>query len=188
MLASGAQVGEAQVWLAAAAALGLALLLARAVHSDLARRRISNRTCLAVALLAVPWWSGLAPDPAAVLGRQLALALVVALPLVVPFGLRLLGGGDVKLIAALALWLPPGEIVPMLLSTALCGAAMGLAAWLAARLRRAPVRPVPYGLAIAVGTSVALAPAIGGLVASLRPEASSPEWRWFALDRGPTLP
>ncbi len=143
---------------------------------DLRERRIANRAVLAVlALLPVellllggpqPWWSG----PA-------AGALVLAVGLLA-WRSGIVGGGDVKLAAALAALVGLSDLPEFLLVTALAGgllaAAMLLAvrlapllAGLAARLLPLPVagrlagfllpdpagRPasVPYGLALAAG-------------------------------------
>jgi prepilin peptidase CpaA len=45
---------------------------------------------------------------------------------VVPFALRGLGGGDVKLLAALGAWLGPTEVVWLAAYTAIAGAVMAL--------------------------------------------------------------
>ena len=49
-----------------------------------------------------------------------------------------LGGGDVKLIAALSLWAGPGHLASFLLAVALSGGVLALAMVLAGRLARSP--------------------------------------------------
>ena len=62
-----------------------------------------------------------------------------------------LTGGDVKLIAALSLWLPPLPLMAMLVTMSLAGGAVTLA-MLVERLWRRDAGPVevPYGVAIAI--------------------------------------
>ena len=50
-----------------------------------------------------------------------------------------LGGGDVKLIAALSLWAGPGHLASLLLATALCGGLLALAVIVAGRLAESPM-------------------------------------------------
>ena len=108
----------------------LAIALLFAAGTDLKRREIDNWLNLAIALAAPAfWWAGgLAwwPDIALHLGVALA-AFAVAAGL---FAIGQMGGGDVKLIAALALWFPPALFVNMLMIMAVIGfvLTMGLGA------------------------------------------------------------
>lgn len=128
----------------------LAALLCVAAWTDLRARTISNPLNAAVALLAPLWWwaTGLAlwPDVAIQLGL-FAGVFVLFLGL---FALRAMGGGDVKLIAALALWLPFDALLRMLFVMAVAGGGVTLATLAVHRLRKAPGQPeIPYGIAIA---------------------------------------
>jgi prepilin peptidase CpaA len=70
----------------------------------------------------------------------------------------MMGGGDVKLAAALALWFSPVSILKFLVLMSLAGGVLTLAvlAWHRARNREG--RPeVPYGVAIAFGGLAILA-------------------------------
>lgn len=137
------------------AALGLLLLVA--AWGDIRRRIIPNRLNAAIALMApLSWWAGgLSPWPG--MAAQLGLGLGVFALFAGLFYLGLMGGGDVKLIGALALWLPPVEIVRMLVLTALAGGVVTLAVLLVHRLwRRGGVPEVPYGVAIAFAALVCL--------------------------------
>jgi prepilin peptidase CpaA len=70
----------------------------------------------------------------------------------------MMGGGDVKLAAALALWFPPGVTVKFLVLMSIAGGVLtlGLLAW--HRARRREGRPqIPYGVAIAFGGLAILA-------------------------------
>ncbi|MBD0273554.1 MAG: prepilin peptidase [Acetobacteraceae bacterium] len=100
------------------------LLLAAAVE-DVRTRRLPNRLTAAVAVL----------YPFHVLANPTAIAWPIALALAaalfacgaVLFAWRLLGGGDVKLIAALGLWSGPEHLAAFAAITALSGGALGLA-------------------------------------------------------------
>ncbi len=128
----------------------LAILLCVAAWTDLRTRTIANSLNAAVALLAPLWWwaTGLAlwPD----LAIQLALFAGVFAIFLGLFALGAMGGGDVKLIAALALWLPFDPLLRMLFLMAVAGGAVTLGTLLFHRLHKAPGQPeIPYGLAIA---------------------------------------
>ncbi|MEQ8369643.1 MAG: prepilin peptidase, partial [Alphaproteobacteria bacterium] len=104
------------------------------------------------------------PHPAWLMSTAIA-GVVLALGMGL-FALGLFGGGDAKLLAALALWAGPSQILPTLFVIALAGGVLSVLAWLPQieRLKFAPVRmrpspgtrfksrrEVPYGLAIAAG-------------------------------------
>jgi len=130
----------------------LALLLVVAAIIDVRTFTISNRLNLAVAALApVYWWSiGLPLWPDAAI--QLAAGAIVFALLAGLFFAGVMGGGDVKLAAALALWFSPPSIVKFLVIMSIAGGALTLAVLAVHRLRKKEGRPeVPYGVAIAIG-------------------------------------
>lgn len=128
----------------------LGLMLGVAAVGDLRRRVIPNRLNLAIALGAIPfWWStGLDLWPGAAL--QIAVAAAVFLLFAAAFAIGAMGGGDVKLIGAVALWLPAQAVLPLLVIMAIAGGALTLAMLIRHRLARSgdPIE-VPYGVAIA---------------------------------------
>jgi len=128
--------------------LALGLLLVSAGIEDLRTRTIANWKNAAIALLAPCWWWANAM-PFSDMGIQLAIALAVLAFFAGAFALGQMGGGDVKLIAALALWLPLQPLIWMLLVMAIAGGALTLGMVVAKRLRRS-ARPIeiPYGVAI----------------------------------------
>jgi len=138
-------------------ALALLLLLLLAGIEDARTREIANWKNAAIALLALPWWwaNGLSGVDMA---WQLGVALIVFALFFAAFVAGQMGGGDVKMIAALALWLPPGGVLSMLMVMSLLGGALTLL-FLADRWRRraAQVAEIPYGIAIAVAGMVAVA-------------------------------
>lgn len=102
----------------------LLTLLILAAITDLRERRIPNRLNGAVVGL-YPVYVLVAPVAIA-WPPALALALVVMLFGLVLFARDLIGGGDVKLIAAVSLWAGPDQLMPFLLVTTLTGGALCL--------------------------------------------------------------
>jgi prepilin peptidase CpaA len=130
----------------------LAALLLAVCWFDIRSRTIPNLLNLAVALLAIPfWWSlGLPLWPDAAL--QIGVALLVFALFAAAFALGAMGGGDVKLVAAIALWLPAQAVFALLFIMSIAGGALTLAMYLRHRLaRRTEQLEIPYGLAIAFG-------------------------------------
>ncbi len=137
----------------------LAIALAAAAVGDLAHRRIANRLNGAIALAApLFWWAG-GLSPGAI-GGQLALALGCLGISTGLFAVGAMGGGDVKLLTALALWIRPMWFAQLLVVMALAGGVLALLfvvgrSLSASGTRRAAKRQatagLPYGVAIAVG-------------------------------------
>jgi prepilin peptidase CpaA len=131
------------------AALAIALLVA--AITDLRHRTIGNWLNAGIALGApLFWWSsGLAiwPD----LALQLGVALGTFAILAVLFATKMMGGGDVKLLTALALWIEPMLFLNLVIVMALLGGVLTIVfcAWHIARRRRDKLA-IPYGVAIAM--------------------------------------
>ncbi|HZL58112.1 MAG TPA: prepilin peptidase [Stellaceae bacterium] len=126
--------------------------------------------------LRIPNWLtamlALAFPVAALLGGQpvdwlshIEAGVLVFVGSAVLFALRIMGGGDVKLLAAVALWLGLGQLLSFLTLTALVGGGFAflvlmlrhplVQTTLLATLRRLPAfadkkMPIPYGIPIAV--------------------------------------
>lgn len=129
----------------------LALLLVSAGIEDARTREIANWKNGAIALLALPWWIAVGLDPWPGMALQFGIALVVFAVFVGAFCLGQMGGGDVKMIGALALWLPFDLLVWMLVLMSVLGGAITLAMLVDRWLRKqAEVPEVPYGVAIAI--------------------------------------
>lgn len=129
----------------------LVLLLLRAAATDIKARIISNGLNLLIALLAPAWWwaNGLALYPDVPL--QIGLALVVFVIFTALFAMGMMGGGDVKLIAALALWLPLPAMMNLLVIMALAGGLVTIATIIHHRIAKKAGQPqIPYGVAIAL--------------------------------------
>jgi prepilin peptidase CpaA len=138
--------------------ISLGLLLVSAGVEDARKREIANWKNAAIALLALPWWvaNGLTiwPDMA----MQIGVALLVFAFFAGAFALGQMGGGDVKLIGALALWLPVQPLIWMLILMSLIGGGVTLLMVAEKRLRRRGSMPleIPYGVAIAIATLLVL--------------------------------
>lgn len=128
---------------------GLAIALLVAAFTDIRRRQIDNWLNGAIAAAApLYWWaSGISLWPG--VAWQLGMALVTLVVLAGLFALRAMGGGDVKLLTALALWIEPFWFLRLLVAMALIGGALTLVmgAWHVAR-RRPDKLAIPYGVAI----------------------------------------
>jgi len=129
---------------------------------DLRRFVIPNRACLGIVAL-YPAYILLSPFPLDWAGALLVGAVVLAVGFGA-FSLRLIGGGDAKLLAAGALWAGPDLLAPYIFITALAGGALALIAmapWrallpvvlinLGAEARVVRAAALPYGIAIATG-------------------------------------
>lgn len=132
----------------------LLVLLAGSIYSDVVRRTIPNFACALVFLLGLV--QQIAINPVgwvySVLGSVIAILAGIGL-----HQKKILGGGDVKLIAALAVWLTPIELGRFALAIMLAGGVVGLGYLAVGFVRRlrdktAPAAAsIPYALAIVVG-------------------------------------
>ena len=128
----------------------LAALLVAAAVCDLKKREIPHWVVIPVAMLApIFWWSnglGLWPDMAV----QLGVALLVMALFTAAFAFGWMGGGDVKLLGALALWMPWGAMLYLLAIMSIAGGVLTLAMLIPHRIAKTSGNPeVPYGIAIA---------------------------------------
>ncbi|HAF42365.1 MAG TPA: peptidase [Sphingobium sp.] len=130
-------------------ALG-ALLIAAAI-TDLRSRIISNRLNLAVALLAPLWWLASGLDPWPGMALQLLAGALVFMVFAALFAIGMMGGGDVKLLGALALWFPWQAMLSLIVLMALLGGLVTLVTLLHHRWAKRPGQPeIPYGVAISI--------------------------------------
>ena len=130
----------------------LAAMLFAAAWCDIKSRTIPNGLNLAIALLAIPFWwaTGLWLWPDAAL--QVGVAALVFGVFAGVFAFGAMGGGDVKLVAAVALWLPWQAVLVLLVLMSLAGGVLTLAMVARKRLARQEGQiEIPYGVAIAFG-------------------------------------
>ena len=156
-------------WIAPTAAFLQIVLLLYVATIDVATRLIRNEICLALALLGI---AGQLASPMQV-AQSLIVAAILLLLLLVIHTRGMIGGGDVKLLVALAIGLPMQGVIELFTITVLAGgvlALMHLMMRLLPNPRLAPAgssfvrrvyaierwrhlrhAPLPYGVAIACG-------------------------------------
>jgi prepilin peptidase CpaA len=147
----------------------LALLLIAAWH-DIATRTIPDTVCLLIAASGILLRAQQGPRALAVSAGAALLLFVV---LVILFARGIIGGGDVKIMTALAIALPPLDSYRFVAATVMAGGVLGIAYLLLSFRPRRPIRPrrvsllgriaaiesrricrrgpLPYGVAIAAG-------------------------------------
>jgi prepilin peptidase CpaA len=99
-----------------------------------------------------PFWifSGLSFWPDIV--KQIGVAMIVFLLFAIAFRFGAMGGGDVKMVAALALWLPAGAVLKLLVIMSLAGGVLTMVMLLRHRAAKNEAElEIPYGVAIAFG-------------------------------------
>src|SRR5438552_9073041 len=156
-------------WIVPIASVLQILLLLYVATTDIATRSIRNEICLALALLGI---GGQLNDPMQV-AQSLIAATILLLLLFVVYQRGWMGGGDVKLLVALAVGLPLTGVVQLLTVTALAGGVLALVhlmmrllpnprlapagsslvrrVYAVERWRHLRRAPLPYGVAIACG-------------------------------------
>lgn len=107
-----------------------ASLLVRAAITDIRTFTISNKLTLSVALL-YPiylyslYLQNLSPS-IEYIAYSIGISVIIFFILVALFAFGLIGGGDVKLIPAVALWAGPSLTIKFLLITTICGGFVSL--------------------------------------------------------------
>ncbi len=128
----------------------LAAALFAAAVGDWRSRTIPNWLNGAIALGAIPFWwaTGLSLWPDVAL--QVGVALAVLFVFFLAFQMGQMGGGDVKMLFALALWLPPMAVFQLIVIMAIAGGVLTVAMLIPHRLLKGAGNPeIPYGIAIA---------------------------------------
>jgi prepilin peptidase CpaA len=176
-------VASAPPWLVAV----LFAALAAAALEDAIRLKISNATCLAVlasALVAM----GLHGFPLALWQNAVVFAVLLIVG-TFAFGSGKIGGGDVKLLASLGLWVDLRSAVWLVAAVFIAGGILALGFITARMVARSPTgerrkrigsKGIPYGLAIVAGACLVFAGQLGWM----QPKAEKPNP--FAV-RVPTL-
>lgn len=135
----------------------LVLILVSAGIEDARIREISNWKNAVIALLALPWWFAMGLNPWPDMAIQLGVALGVFALFAAAFHFGMMGGGDVKMIAALALWFPFDKLVSLIVIMSLVGGALTLVMLIDKWIRRRSEQPeIPYGIAIAIAALLTL--------------------------------
>ncbi|MEP7221467.1 MAG: prepilin peptidase [Novosphingobium sp.] len=136
----------------------LAIALLYAAFTDLKRRQIDNTLNTAIALGApLYWWASGLPFSLDI-AWQLGIALLTFAITATLFALRAMGGGDVKLLTALALWFRPEHFFYLVVIMSILGGLLTVAfgAWHVMRRHKGRVA-IPYGVAISSAALITLA-------------------------------
>jgi prepilin peptidase CpaA len=153
------------------------VLLVAVVCSDIAARRVPNRLVGALIVVGLAAAATVLREPVGLPGAAAGFGLALAVWL--PFWLMgVLGAGDVKLAAAIGVWLGPAGVVQASVLAALAGGvlaagvlarrhrlaplAVSIALWVGALRRGRLTKPLvssstevlPYGVALAVGAAL----------------------------------
>ena len=134
-------------------ALALALLLLWAAIVDLRTRTIPDWVSIAIAAMAPLFWWGAGVDFYPDVIERLCGAYLVFALFFGMFCLGGMGGGDVKLGTAVALWFAPLATLTFVVFTSIAGGLITVIAWIHHhKIRQAEGKTeVPYGVAIALG-------------------------------------
>jgi prepilin peptidase CpaA len=129
----------------------LAALLITAAITDLRSRIISNRLNMAVASLAPLWWLASGLDLWPGMAVQLLVAVIVFSLFAALFAMGMMGGGDVKLLGALALWFPWQALLSLIVLMAILGGLVTIVTVIHHRMTKRLGQPeIPYGVAISI--------------------------------------
>jgi prepilin peptidase CpaA len=162
-------VNSVMPWMSGVALLALLLLAGAVMHADITRRRIPNSFCASIAILglihalAQGGWSGFGD-----IVLRLGVAALIGIPLGLLFALRALGGGDVKLLLALVLWVEPEHLPALFAITVLAGGIIAIGITMMRRVFcfRGP-DGIPYGLAIVIAGLVVILPDVEASAAAV---------------------
>lgn len=144
----------------------LYLLLIGAALQDIATLRISNLFSIALFMLFAVWLY--ANGVPANIWQNGVLFLIIATIGIALFAARWFGGGDVKLLAATAIWFDLNGGLALFVYMSLCGGLMSLLLIFGRRMIPAgaqdrlgwpglkPKGPIPYGVAIVAGALFAI--------------------------------
>ncbi len=131
--------------------VALAGLLVWAMVGDLKRREIPHWLVAAIALGAPAFWFAVGMEPWPGMAIQTGIAIATFALFALAFFMGQMGGGDVKLIGALALWLPLQHLIWFLIIMSLGGCVLSVAYWARQKWRKSLEKPeVPYGVAISL--------------------------------------
>ncbi len=131
----------------------LAAVLLWAAIVDLRTRTIPDWVSIVIVLLApLYWWAGDVPFYPNVVER-ICVAYLVFVVFFAMFCLGGMGGGDVKLGTATALWFSPMGSLKLVVAISIIGGVITLISWFHHhKIRKAEGKTeVPYGVAIALG-------------------------------------
>ena len=129
----------------------LALMLAFAAFGDVRTRIIPNWLVITIAAGAPLMWAATGMSLWPEIAIQIGVAIGFMVLFSIFFALNAMGGGDVKLIAALALWFPAIAFLQLLMVMSIIGGIITIGMWAREKARKSGKNiEVPYGVAISV--------------------------------------
>ncbi len=127
----------------------LALALVAAAVTDWRRRIIENWLTGGIALAAPLFWFASGLDLWPGMAIQLGAGVLVFAVFAIMFAFGAMGGGDVKLLGALALWLPVDAFIALVVAMSIIGGVLTVGMMIRHSMQKALGRPeIPYGVAI----------------------------------------
>lgn len=143
--------------------IALAIALIIAAVTDIKSRTISNRLNLIIALGAPLMWMATGMNIWPDIVQQIGIAAIIFTIFTILFAIGAMGGGDVKLLGALALWLPWLAMLELLFVMSIAGGLLTALMMIGKRIQKTdgPIK-VPYGVAISVAGVWTIWAAIGG--------------------------
>ena len=138
-------------YLAYATLGGLAIALLVSIYTDIRYRLIYNKVTFAIALGAPLFWYATGGFNLPDIGMHLLTAAITFAFFALAFHFGAMGGGDVKLFAALALWFHWIEVLRLILYASIIGALVTIIFLLIHKLKQRDGHArIPYGVAISV--------------------------------------
>ena len=130
---------------------GLAIGLVVSIYTDIRYRLILNKITLPIALAAPLYWYATGDLGLSSIGIHLLTAALAFAFFAIWFALGMMGGGDVKLFGALALWFAWTEVLIMVLYSSIVGALVTILFMVIHKYRQGVGRAqIPYGVAISL--------------------------------------
>jgi prepilin peptidase CpaA len=130
---------------------GLAIALLFSVYTDIRHRLIYNLVTLPIALAAPLFWAATGDFTMSSVGIHLLTGILAFLLFAIFFRLGMMGGGDVKLFAALSLWFPWNDVIRMIFYASLLGGVVTIIFLIIHKVRQRVGPPrIPYGVAISL--------------------------------------
>lgn len=145
------QFGMSTETLAYAALAAMAIGLIVSIYTDIRYRKIYNVVTLAIAALAPVYWYATGDLNWTAIGQHLLTGIGAFAFFALIFQLGMMGGGDVKLFAALGLWFHFTDFLQLVLAATLIGAVVTILFMSIHKLRQGVGRAqIPYGVAISI--------------------------------------
>lgn len=137
--------------LAYALLAGLAIALVVSVYTDIRYRLIYNVVTASIALVAPLFWFADGSFTLVGIGFHLLTAFITFTFFAIAFRFGAMGGGDVKLFAALALWFTWLEVIRLILYASILGALVTIVFVVIHKLKQQDGKArIPYGVAISL--------------------------------------